>query len=147
MAALLDNIPDAELRVLRALWEKGPQTMRNLTEAIYSGGGSSDYATIQKLLERLLQKGLVAKDIDKWPYVFKAAMSAQDVAARVAAAAAARVMGLTAALALVGPIGFVIGGAIAGLTMARLNTSRLTEIDTTEPESAEGDTGQMPTQG
>jgi predicted transcriptional regulator len=121
MSSSVDTIPDAELKVLRTLWEKGSQTMRELTEAVYPGGGASDYATVQKLLERLLEKGLVVKDTDKWPYVFQAALSAQEVAARVAASAAARVIGLTGVAGLLaGPMGFVIGGAMAGASMARL---------------------------
>jgi predicted transcriptional regulator len=138
MASSLDGIPDAELKVLRTLWEKGSQTMRDLTEAVYHGGGASDYATVQKLLERLLEKGLVIKDTEKWPYVFQAALSAQDVAARVAATAAARVLGFTAAGLAVGvlaaPMSVLIGGAIAGLAMARQGTPAPKEHPPTEPE-------------
>ena len=42
-----------ELDVLRALWEDGPATIRALTDRLYPRGGASEYATVQKLLERL----------------------------------------------------------------------------------------------
>lgn len=50
---------DAELAILRQLWENGTQTRRQLTDALYPGGGPAHYTTVQKLLERLEAKGLV----------------------------------------------------------------------------------------
>ncbi|HEY2784170.1 MAG TPA: BlaI/MecI/CopY family transcriptional regulator [Fimbriiglobus sp.] len=51
---------DAELAVLRHLWDHGTRTRRQLTDAVYPGGGPAHYTTVQKLLERLEAKGLVA---------------------------------------------------------------------------------------
>jgi len=50
---------DAELAVLRHLWDHGTRTRRQLTDALYPGGGPAHYTTVQKLLERLEAKGLV----------------------------------------------------------------------------------------
>jgi predicted transcriptional regulator len=54
-------VTDTELQVLKALWELGPATIRQLTDRLYPGGGTSHYATVQKLLERLHGKSCVRR--------------------------------------------------------------------------------------
>jgi predicted transcriptional regulator len=56
------NVTDAELAVLQMLWERGPATIRQLTEVLYPDGNEAHYATVQKLLERLESKGHVHRD-------------------------------------------------------------------------------------
>ncbi len=56
------DVTEAELSVLQELWEQPGATIRQLTDTIYPGGGPSRYATVQKLLERLEEKGCVARD-------------------------------------------------------------------------------------
>lgn len=63
---------DAELAVLQALWDRGSATIRQLTDALYPGGSDSHYATVQKLLERLEEKGHVARDRTAHAHVFQA---------------------------------------------------------------------------
>lgn len=69
------DVTDAELNVLRALWDAGPQPIRSLTDALYPGGGASHYATVQKLLERLESKGCVARNRAATPHVFAPAVT------------------------------------------------------------------------
>src|SRR5206468_5487882 len=57
MTDRIPDVPDAELAVLRELWDKGPESIRQLTDALYPGGSDAHYATVQKLLERLEAKG------------------------------------------------------------------------------------------
>ena len=57
-----DHVTDTELTVLKALWERGTSTIRELTDDLYPGGGAAHYATVQKLLERLEAKRWVARD-------------------------------------------------------------------------------------
>ncbi len=61
MARRPRDITDAELAVLQRLWEQGPATIRQLTDALYPRGGASHYATVQKLLDRLEAKGSVRR--------------------------------------------------------------------------------------
>jgi predicted transcriptional regulator len=61
---------DAELAVLQVLWERGPATIRALTDVLYPGGKAAQYGTVQKLLERLERKGCVTRDRAPWPHVF-----------------------------------------------------------------------------
>lgn len=53
------DIPDAELAVLQALWERGPSDRGQLADILYPGQGPARYTTVQKLLERLQSKGYV----------------------------------------------------------------------------------------
>ena len=55
------RVTEAELAVLRLLWQRGPATIRQLMEDLYPAGGVSSYATVQKLLDRLESKGCVSR--------------------------------------------------------------------------------------
>lgn len=68
----LPSVTDAELRVLAALWDAGPATIRQLTDALYPGGSAAHYATVQKLLERLEADRCVARDRTSMTHVFRA---------------------------------------------------------------------------
>lgn len=61
MARPARDVTDAELAVLRALWDRGTATIRQLTDDIYPSGGAAHYGTVQKLLDRLEVKGHVAR--------------------------------------------------------------------------------------
>ena len=66
------DVPDAELAVLGVLWDKGPCTIRQLTDVLYPDGSDVYYATVQKLLERLEDKGHVARDRSAHAHRFSA---------------------------------------------------------------------------
>src|SRR2546425_7906363 len=70
MARTSQDVTDAELAVLQALWEQGPAPIRRLTETLYPRGSAAHYATVQKLLERLESKRWVRRDRGVWPDVF-----------------------------------------------------------------------------
>ena len=59
MAQKPKDVTDAEMAVLQVLWDRSSATIRELTDAVYPGGGASDYSTVKKLLARLQTKGLV----------------------------------------------------------------------------------------
>ncbi len=62
MARTAQDVTEAELAILRTLWDRGSLTIRVLTEAVYAEDGASAYATVQKLLDRLEAKGFVRRD-------------------------------------------------------------------------------------
>jgi predicted transcriptional regulator len=68
--------------VLRALWEQGPATIRALADELYPGGSTSEYATVQKLLERLSDKGHVSRRADGRQHVWSAAVRREELVAR-----------------------------------------------------------------
>ena len=55
------DVTDAELSVMQSLWDRGPSTIRELTDVLYPEGETAHYATVQKLLERLTAKGYVRR--------------------------------------------------------------------------------------
>ncbi|MGE5276291.1 MAG: BlaI/MecI/CopY family transcriptional regulator [Acidobacteriota bacterium] len=52
---------DAELQILRVLWQKGPSTVRGVLEGL-ERGRSIGYTTVLKLLQIMAEKGLVSRD-------------------------------------------------------------------------------------
>lgn len=76
------DVTDAEREVLRALWEQGPATIRALADELYPGGSTSEYATVQKLLERLSDKGHVSRRADGRQHVWSAAVRREELVAR-----------------------------------------------------------------
>ena len=82
MARRPQDVTDAELGVLRALWDLGPTTIRSLTDRIYPDGGPSEYATVQKLLERLEDKGHVGHRLEGRQNVYAARLGREDLVAR-----------------------------------------------------------------
>jgi len=72
-------VTDAELAVLEALWKEGDLSIRQIADRIYPGGGTSEYATVQKLLERLEAKGCVARDRRSFAHTFRAQIERADV--------------------------------------------------------------------
>jgi predicted transcriptional regulator len=68
----IEDLPDAELAVLQRLWERGPATIRELTDLLYPERTEAYYATVQKLLERLEAKECVERDRSAWAHVFRA---------------------------------------------------------------------------
>jgi BlaI family penicillinase repressor len=82
MARRPRDVTDAELDVLRVLWEAGPATIRALTDQLYPQGGVAEYATVQKLLERLAEKGWVARRRGGRPHVYEALHGRDQLVAR-----------------------------------------------------------------
>ena len=82
MARRPQDVTDAEREVLRALWEQGPATIRALADELYPGGSTSEYATVQKLLERLSDKGHVSRRTDGRQHVWSAAVRREELVAR-----------------------------------------------------------------
>jgi BlaI family transcriptional regulator, penicillinase repressor len=73
------RLPAAELAVLEILWRVGQATIRQLTDELYPGGSTSDYATVQKLIERLEGKGGVRRDRSGFAHQFCPAVERSEV--------------------------------------------------------------------
>lgn len=93
MARTPQDITDAELGVLQVLWDQGPSTIRQLTDALYPQGGVAQYATVQKLLERLEAKGCVTRDRAAAVHVFAAAIRRDELIGRRLRAVAEKLCG------------------------------------------------------
>jgi predicted transcriptional regulator len=62
---------DAELAILRVLWQRGPSTVRQVHEAL-SGERQAGYTTSLKLLQIMTDKGLVERDERDRTHVYRA---------------------------------------------------------------------------
>ena len=61
---------DAELAILRVLWERGPSTVRQVHE-ILSAVRPTVYTTILKLMQIMDDKGLVRRDKSQRAHVYQ----------------------------------------------------------------------------
>jgi predicted transcriptional regulator len=59
MARTPQDVTETELAILQVLWDQGTANRRRITDVLYPEGGPAQYATVQKLLERLESKRLV----------------------------------------------------------------------------------------
>lgn len=79
MAKRPPTIPDSELDVLKVLWSRNQATVREALETLRSCGRQWSYATVATLLDRLETKGLVTSDRSELAFVYRPAITSQEV--------------------------------------------------------------------
>ncbi|HEY8536260.1 MAG TPA: BlaI/MecI/CopY family transcriptional regulator [Vicinamibacterales bacterium] len=62
---------DAELSILRVLWERGPSTVRQVLESL-SAEREIGYTTVLKLMQIMTDKGLLVRDESGRTHVYRA---------------------------------------------------------------------------
>ena len=82
MARTPKDVTEAELAVLRVLWDEGPRSVREIADIHTQQGTPTQAATIQKLLERLEDKGWVERDRSGSVQRFIATADRDDLIAR-----------------------------------------------------------------
>jgi len=107
------SVADAEFAVLKVLWQIGPAVVRDVQQALEAHGRVYAYTTVQTLLQRLCDKGLVRKDERATAHVFAAALSREQHAS-------ARVTEV---------VDDVLDGALAPLLLGLLPNSRFTAAE------------------
>ena len=65
---------DAELAILRVLWDRGPSTVRQVFEVL-AAEKELGYTTVLKMLQIMNEKGLVERDARDRVHVFTTAQS------------------------------------------------------------------------
>lgn len=73
---VLPKPTDAELAILRVLWERGPRTVREVTDSLQAERGTG-YTTALKLLQIMHDKGLVRRDDSQRTHVYSAVAAAE----------------------------------------------------------------------
>lgn len=73
------SVTGAELNVLEELWRSREATIRDLRDALYPQGGGSKFATVQKLLSRLVTKGLVGRRKAEANWIFQPLVARDDM--------------------------------------------------------------------
>ena len=69
---------DAELAILRVLWERGPSTVRQVHEVLVVRVGQTAYTTALKLLQIMTEKGLVRRDDTDRSHVYSPRLSEEQ---------------------------------------------------------------------
>jgi predicted transcriptional regulator len=111
-----DDVTDTELAILQVLWDRGDATRRQITDALYPGGGEAHYATVQNLLGRLERKGFVRHDRGDGVLSFSATVDRDELIRR-------RLRDLADKLC---------GGALAPLVMNLVRSQPLTAAEVEE---------------
>lgn len=73
---------DAELAILRVLWERGPSTVREVHDAL-STSQETGYTTVLKLLQIMTDKGIVVRDESQRAHVYASSESEQRTQRRL----------------------------------------------------------------
>lgn len=65
---------DVELQILRILWDRGPSPVREIHARLEAEKGTN-YSTTVKMLAVMLQKGLVKRNENAQPHIYRAALT------------------------------------------------------------------------
>jgi predicted transcriptional regulator len=68
---------DAELSILRAIWDHGPCTVRQVLLAL-NRDRPTGYTTVLKLMQIMTEKGLVERDETTRPQVYRSRLSREQ---------------------------------------------------------------------
>lgn len=83
MARNPQDVTPAELEILQDLWQAGPSTIRQIADRLHPPQAStSRYATVQKLLDRLAEKGYVRRQQSLGVNVFSAEVGREELIGR-----------------------------------------------------------------
>ena len=83
---------DAELSILRALWECGPSTVRTIWERL-NPEHRTGYTTILKLMQIMNEKGLLQRDETERSHVYSACLTQEQTQRQVVGHILERVFG------------------------------------------------------
>ena len=73
---------DAELEILGVLWARGPSTVREVLERL-GAERAVGYTTVLKLLQIMLEKGLVKREEAQRTHVYEAAVAREETEYRL----------------------------------------------------------------
>jgi len=73
-------LANAELAVMELLWDESRLTARKIRETLYPDESKAQHGTVQRLLQRLEEKGFVARDKSLPVHLFSPAFSREAYA-------------------------------------------------------------------
>src|ERR687898_896198 len=107
---------DAELAILRVLWERGPSTVRQVHDVLVARVGPTAYTTALKLLQIMTDKGLVRRDDTDRTHVYTSRLSEEQTQRQLVRDLLER----------------AFGGSASKLVMQALNAKRATAEELSE---------------
>ncbi len=87
------QLANAELAVMELLWDEDRLTARRIREQLYPGAKKSQHGTVQRLLQRLEEKGFVERDTTLPVHLFSALISCAAYAGSQLESLAAKLTG------------------------------------------------------
>jgi predicted transcriptional regulator len=90
--ASLPKPTDAELAILRVLWERGPSTVRQVHDVL-SRERPTAYTTALKMLQIMTEKGLVSRDESDRTHVYQARLTEEQTQRQLVGDLLARAFG------------------------------------------------------
>lgn len=75
------SLANAELAIMDRLWQSERLTARQIREQLYPDAAKAQHGTVQRLLQRLEDKGYVERDRSLSVHLFSSAISRQTYAA------------------------------------------------------------------
>lgn len=106
---------EAELAILRVLWERGSSTVREVTDVLQEARGTG-YTTALKLLQIMTEKGLVQRDESSRAHAYEAVASAETTQRQLVSDLLER----------------AFGGSARQLVLQALSTKRATRVELAE---------------
>jgi BlaI family transcriptional regulator, penicillinase repressor len=76
------GLSESEMEVLKALWDHGPGTVRQINGVLAGRGRHWAYTTALTLLQRLQAKGYVASDASGVAHLFRAIVTREQLLSR-----------------------------------------------------------------
>jgi BlaI family penicillinase repressor len=106
---------EAEISVLRVLWQRGPSTVREVWDQI-NAHQRAGYTTVLKIMQIMAEKGLVKRDESERSHVYQAAYSQEQTQRQVVGHLLDR----------------VFSGSAADLVLQALSTRKATRAELAE---------------
>jgi BlaI family penicillinase repressor len=75
------TLANAELALMETLWKEQLLSAREIRERLYPGASKAQHGTVQKLLQRLEEKGFVVRDRKQAVHQFSPSMGREAYAA------------------------------------------------------------------
>jgi BlaI family transcriptional regulator, penicillinase repressor len=80
MAKPIPHITEAELRIMKLLWQRGASTVRDVLDALPpTDADRPAYTTVMTLMKQLADKGALTVDRTRQPFVYKPAVRREQV--------------------------------------------------------------------
>lgn len=83
-------LANAELAIMERLWDEQLLTARDIRESLYTSSKKAQHGTVQRLLQRLEDKGYVQRDRHLSVHLFSATISREEYASSQLESLAAR---------------------------------------------------------
>jgi BlaI family transcriptional regulator, penicillinase repressor len=106
---------EAELAILRVLWQRGPSTVRQVHEVLNTAR-KTGYTTVLKLMQIMTEKGLLSRDEVPYAHVYQARLGREQTQRRLLADLLDR----------------AFEGSMSGLVLRALSTRKATPEELSE---------------